>query len=48
MNTRSLQTILLVICLVGLVYMLIVLQKDGSLQRLWSTLTSGAFGGYPL
>lgn len=48
MNRRSLQSIAIVICLVGLVYSLLVLQKSGTLQHLWSTLTSGAFGGFPL
>jgi hypothetical protein len=48
MNRRSLQTIAIVVCAAGLVYTLIVLQKSGALQTMWSVLTSGAFGGLPL
>ncbi len=48
MNRRSLQTIAIVICAAGLVYTLIVLQKSGTLQAMWSVLMSTGFGGFPL
>ena len=48
MNRRPLQSIAIVICAVGLVYMLVILQKDGTLQTMWDALTSGAFGGFPI
>ncbi len=48
MNRRSLQTIAIVVCAAGLVYSLIVLQKSGTLQAMWSVLMSGAYGGFPL
>jgi len=48
MNRRSLQTIALIACLVGLVYSLTVLQRDGTLAAMWEALTSGAFGSFPL
>jgi len=48
MNRGFLQTIAIVVCAVGLVYALIVLHRDGTLQRMWGALTSGGFGGFPL
>jgi len=48
MNRGFLQTIAIVICAIGLVYTLIVLYRDGTLQRMWSALTSSGFGGFPL
>jgi hypothetical protein len=48
MNRGTLQSIAIVICAVGLVYALYVLNKDGTLQAMWSALTSSGFGGFPL
>ena len=48
MNKGFFQTIAIIICAGGAVYMLIILKRDGTLQRLWDALTSGAFGGFPL
>ncbi len=48
MNRRSIQSIAILICAAGLVYSLIVLQRDGTLTAMWEALTSGAFGSYPL
>ena len=48
MNRGFLQSVGIAVCAVGTVYMLYVLQKDGTLQMMWSALTSGAFGGFPL
>jgi hypothetical protein len=48
MNRRFIQTTAIVICAVALVYALIVLEKDGTLQDMWAVLTSGSFGGFPL
>jgi len=47
-NRGFLLSIAIVICAAGLVYALIVLYKDGTLQRMWGALTSGGFGGFPL
>ncbi len=48
MNRGFLQTIAIVICAAGLVYALLVLHKDGTLQAMWSALTSSGLGGFPL
>ena len=48
MNRRSIQTIAIVLIAIGLVYALIVLQKDGILADMWAVLTSGGFYGLPL
>lgn len=48
MNRGFLQSIAIVICAVGVVYMLIILKKDGTLQTMWEALTSSGFGGFPL
>lgn len=48
MNKGSIQTIAIVVVAIALVYSLIVLERDGTLQDMWATLTSGSFGGFPL
>lgn len=48
MNKGFLQTVAIIICAVGAIYMVIILQRDGTLQSMWEALTSGAFGGFPL
>ncbi len=48
MNKGTIQTIAIVLVAIGLVYSLILLQRDGTLANMWATLTSGSFGGFPL
>ena len=48
MNKGSIQTIAIVLVAIALVYSLIILERDGTLQDMWATLTSGSFGGFPL
>lgn len=48
MSKGFFQTIAIVICAVGAVYTLYILQKDGTLQSMWEAVTSGSFGGFPL
>ena len=48
MNRRAIQTAALGLVAIGLVYALVILQKDGTLQDMWAVLTSGSFGGFPL
>ncbi len=48
MNRRSSQTIAIGLIAAGLVYALIVLQKDGILADMWAVLVSGGFYGLPL
>lgn len=48
MNKGFFQTVAIVICAVGTVYTLYILQKDGTLQSMWEAVTSGSFGGFPL
>ncbi|NKB49938.1 MAG: hypothetical protein GKS02_11340 [Alphaproteobacteria bacterium] len=48
MNKGAFQTIAIVLCAVGAVYMLYILHKDGTLQSMWEAATSGSFGGFPL
>ena len=48
MSKGFFQTVAIVICAVGTVYTLSILQKDGTLQSMWEAVTSGSFGGFPL
>ncbi|MCZ6455344.1 MAG: hypothetical protein O7G13_08895 [Alphaproteobacteria bacterium] len=48
MSRGFFQSVAIVICAIGVIYTLIILQRDGTLQTMWDALTSGAFGGYPL
>ena len=48
MNRRTLQSVAIVLVAIGLVYALVILQKDGTLQNMWAVLSSGSFGGFPL
>ncbi|NNE83484.1 MAG: hypothetical protein HKN28_05895 [Alphaproteobacteria bacterium] len=48
MNKGFFQTVAIIICAVGTVYTLYILQKDGTLQSMWEAVTSGSFGGFPL
>lgn len=48
MNRGFLQSVGIVVCAVGTVYMIYVLHQDGTLGMMWSALTSGAFGGFPM
>ena len=48
MSKGFVQTVAIIVCAVGVIYTMIILQRDGTLAEMWAALTSGAFGGFPL
>jgi len=48
MSKGFFQTVAIILCATGVIYTMIILQRDGTLAAMWEALTSGAFGGFPL